>query len=209
MFGSTMEMTDIRAMKTCIALSWISWIPAWPECHFDFWVGGRLVRGSNQSTQSGQTSVQRDMDPQYATVDQLAKITDTMVSLRDVILRLGQRIDEHQAPLLDYTVPPLPPPLVQSAPQIGAFVLHGQTETRPHSIVAPAQVADDTQACIERIEQRMRSLHVTDGVMSWMGMMTCLLQLCRLSFLCWTLRDARDRVPLYSLAIVQCCYAQA
>ena len=134
------------------------------------------------------------MDLQYATVDQLGEITDTMVSLRDVILRLGQRIDEHQAPLvpihgttphdsstppppppsgptiqLDYTVPPLPPPLVQSAPQIGAFVLHGQTETRPHSIVAPAQVADDTQACIERIEQRMRSLHVTDGVMSWDG----------------------------------------
>ena len=140
-------------------------------------VGGRLVRGSNQYTQSGQTSVQRDMDPQYATVDQLAEITDTMVSLRDVILRLGQRIDEHQAPLvpihgttphdsstppppppsgptiqLDYTVPPPPPPLVQSAPQIGAFVLHGQTKTTPHSIVAPAQVADDIQARIERIE---------------------------------------------------------
>ena len=90
------------------------------------------------------------MDPQYATVDQLAEITDTMVSLRDVILRLGQRIDEHQAPLvpihgttphdsstppppppyeptiqLDYTVPLPPPPLVQLAPQIGAFVLHG------------------------------------------------------------------------------------
>ena len=30
MFGSTMEMMDVRAMKTCIAPSWISWIPAWP-----------------------------------------------------------------------------------------------------------------------------------------------------------------------------------
>ncbi|KAL6349860.1 hypothetical protein AAG906_001747 [Vitis piasezkii] len=50
MFGSTMEMTDIRAMKTCIALTWIR-------------VGGRLVRGSNQYSQLGQTSVQRDMDP--------------------------------------------------------------------------------------------------------------------------------------------------
>ena len=38
MFGSTMEMMDIRAMKTCIALSWISWIPTWPECHFDCWL---------------------------------------------------------------------------------------------------------------------------------------------------------------------------
>ena len=35
--------------------------------------------------------------------------------------------------------------------------------------MAPAQVADDTQACIERIEQGMRSPHVTDGVMSWDG----------------------------------------
>ena len=33
--------------------------------------------------------------------------------------------------------------------------------------MAPTQVADDTQARIERIEQRMRSLHVIDGVMSW------------------------------------------
>ena len=37
------------------------------------------------------------MDPQYATVDQLAEITDTMTSLRDAILELGQRIDGHQA----------------------------------------------------------------------------------------------------------------
>ena len=83
------------------------------------------------------------MDPQYATVDQLAEITDTMASLRDAILGLGQRIDGHQAkplPILgstphdsttppppppgpfgptiqqDYIVPPPPPPPVQSAP---------------------------------------------------------------------------------------------
>uniref|UniRef100_F6H5W8 Uncharacterized protein n=1 Tax=Vitis vinifera TaxID=29760 RepID=F6H5W8_VITVI len=84
------------------------------------------------------------MDPQYATVDQLADITDTMASLRDAILGLGQRIDGHQAQPLpiprstlhdsttppppppsgpsgptiqqDYIVPPPPPPLVQSAP---------------------------------------------------------------------------------------------
>ena len=67
----------------------------------------------------------------------------------------------------DYTVPPLPPPPVQSAPQVGAFVLHGQTETTPHSVVALAQIVDDTQARIDRIEQRIRSLHVFDGVMGW------------------------------------------
>ena len=98
------------------------------------------------------------MDPQYATVDQLAEITDTMESLRDAILGLGQRIDGHQAQTLpisgstlhdstappplppppppsgptiqqDYTFPPPPPPPVQLAPRAGAFVLHGQTET--------------------------------------------------------------------------------
>ena len=37
------------------------------------------------------------MDPQYATVDQLTEIIDTMASLWDAILGLGQRIDGHQA----------------------------------------------------------------------------------------------------------------
>nr|CAN81200.1 hypothetical protein VITISV_003768 [Vitis vinifera] len=92
------------------------------------------------------------MDPEYATVDQLAEITNTMASLRDAILGLGQRIDGHQAQPLpipgstlhdsttpppplpsgpsgptmqqDYIVPPPPPPPVRSAPQAGAFVLH-------------------------------------------------------------------------------------
>ena len=116
------------------------------------------------------------MDPQYATVDQLAEITDTMASLRDAILGLGHRIDGHQAQPLpipgstlhdsttppspppppppfgpsgptiqqDYIVPPPPPPPVQSASQAGVFVLHGQTETTPHFIVALAQIVDDT-----------------------------------------------------------------
>ena len=154
------------------------------------------------------------MDPQYATVDQLAEITDTMTSLWDAILGLGQRIDGHQAQPLpisgstlhdstappppppssgppvqqdytvppppppplsgptvqqDYTVPPPPPPLVQSTPQVGAFVLHGQTETTPHSVVAPVPIIDNTQARIDRLEQRIRSLHVSDGVIGWDG----------------------------------------
>ena len=109
------------------------------------------------------------MDPQYAIIDQLAEITDTMASLRDAILGLGQRINRHQVQPLpisrstphdstappppplspssgptvpqDYTVPPSPPPPpVQLAPRAGAFVLHGQTETMQHSVVAPAQI---------------------------------------------------------------------
>ena len=64
----------------------------------------------------------------------------------------------------DYIVPPPP---VQSAPQAGAFLLHGQTETTPHSVVAPAPIIDNTQARIDRIEQRIRSLHVSNGVIGW------------------------------------------
>ena len=175
-------------------------------------IEGRLVRDSDSDSQLEQTSNHRDMDSQYATVDQLAEITNTMESLRDAILGLGQRIDGHQAQPLpisgstphdstpppppppssrptvhqdytappppppplsgptvqqDYTVPPPPPPLVQSAPQVGAFVLHGQTKTTPHSVVAPAPIIDNTQARIDRFEQRIRSLHVSDGVIGW------------------------------------------
>ena len=68
-----------------------------------------------------------------------------------------------------YTVPPPPPPPIQSALRAGAFVLHGQIETTPHSVVAPTPIIDDTQARIDRIEERIRSLHVFDGVIGWDG----------------------------------------
>ena len=58
-------------------------------------IGGRLVRGLDAHGQLEKISNHRDMDPQRATIDQLAKIIDTMASLRDVILGLGQRIDGH------------------------------------------------------------------------------------------------------------------
>ena len=35
--------------------------------------------------------------------------------------------------------------------------------------MAPTQIIDDTQAYIDRIEQRIRSLHVFDGVIGWDG----------------------------------------
>ena len=140
-------------------------------------IRGRLVKGSDPHSQLEQTSDHRDMDPQYATVDQSVEITDTMATLRDAILGLGHMTDGHQAQPLpisgstphdstappplpssrptvpqDYTVPPPPQPLFQSAPQAGAFVLHRHTETTPHSIVAPTQIINDTQARIDRIE---------------------------------------------------------
>ena len=39
----------------------------------------------------------------------------------------------------------------------------------PHSLVTPAPIIDDTQARIDRIEQRIRSLYVSDGVIGWDG----------------------------------------
>ena len=82
-------------------------------------IGGRLVRDSHPHSQLEQTSNHRDMDSQYAAVDQLAEITDTMASLRDAMLGPGQRNDGHQAQPLpisgstphDSTPPPPPPPL--------------------------------------------------------------------------------------------------
>ena len=85
-------------------------------------IGGRLVRDSDPHSQLEQTSNHRDMDSQYATVDQRAEITDTMASLRDAILGMGQRIDGHQAqplPISGSTLhesPPPPPPPPSSGP---------------------------------------------------------------------------------------------
>ena len=39
----------------------------------------------------------------------------------------------------------------------------------PHSVVAPAAVANHTETLIDRIEQIMSSLDVYDGIMSWDG----------------------------------------
>ena len=47
------------------------------------------MRGLDWYNQIGQPLIHRDINPQYATIDQLAEITDTMASLRDAILGLG------------------------------------------------------------------------------------------------------------------------
>ncbi|RVW71775.1 hypothetical protein CK203_055181 [Vitis vinifera] len=76
--------------RSSLNLSWVAY-----PCGFQAWIriGDRLVRGLDPHSQLEQIPDHRDMDPQYTTVDQLA---DTMASLRDVILGLGQRIDGHQ-----------------------------------------------------------------------------------------------------------------
>ena len=47
--------------------------------------------------------------------------------------------------------------------------MRDQTKATPHTFMIPALVVDDTQALIDKIEQRMRSLHVFDVVMGWDG----------------------------------------
>ncbi|RVW45384.1 hypothetical protein CK203_107381 [Vitis vinifera] len=47
----------------------------------------------------------------------------------------------------DQVVHPSPSPPVQSAPQVGAFVLHGKTEATPYSVVAHAQCCLLSSAC--------------------------------------------------------------
>ena len=76
-------------------------------------------------------------------------------------------------------VPPPSPPLVQSTIKVEAFVLHGDTETKLHSIVALAPFVDHTIAHIDRIEQRIRSFDDLP-----VDMMTCQWQLRLLSFTC-------------------------
>ncbi|KAL6325961.1 hypothetical protein AAG906_038453 [Vitis piasezkii] len=67
MFGSTMEMMDIRAMKTCITLRLLTKTDLGSRVWIQ--IGGRLVRGLDPHSQLAQISDHRDMDPQYAIVD--------------------------------------------------------------------------------------------------------------------------------------------
>ncbi|KAL6340967.1 hypothetical protein AAG906_032079 [Vitis piasezkii] len=95
-------------------------------------VGGRLVRGLDQNSQSEQTSVQRDMDAQY-----------TMVSLRDAILGLGREL-------------------------MGTSPTNTDLGTT-HMILSHLHHHHHHGLAIQLDYRRMRSLHVTDGVMSWDG----------------------------------------
>ena len=91
---------------------------------------GKLVRGLDSHSMLEHTSDHRDMDPQYATIDKLADITDTIASLRGAILGMEQRIYGHQAQPLpisrstlhDSNAPPPtptpPPPPPPSGPTI-------------------------------------------------------------------------------------------
>ena len=76
--------------------------------------------------------------------------------------------------------------------------------------MTPAPIIDDTQARIDRIEQRIRSLHVSDGVIGWDGYddlpVTALLVEFRMPDI---ERYTGIGCPRIQIAVIQCCYARA
>ena len=112
------------------------------------------------------------MDSQLVTVDQLAS---AIASVQEAIANLGQRIDgqqARQAPTQEDAQfdpvppppPPPPPPISQFTPSPVPFVLHNQTEVAPPLAIAPTLTIDDTQARMEKLEQRMRQLRTSEGL---------------------------------------------
>ncbi|RVX07816.1 hypothetical protein CK203_021870 [Vitis vinifera] len=64
------------------------------------------------------------------------------------------------------SLPPPPPPPIPSAPQASPYILYGHSEIAP-PVVAQATVIDDTHARMDRIEQCMRQMRVSDGSVVW------------------------------------------
>ena len=115
------------------------------------------------------------MDSQLVTVDQL---DSAIASVQEAIANLGQRIDgqqARQAPTQEDAQfdpvppppPPPPPPISQFTPPPVPFVLHNQTEVAPPLSIAPTLTIDDTQARMEKLEQRMRQLRTSEGLADW------------------------------------------
>ena len=113
------------------------------------------------------------MDSQLVTVDQLAS---AIASVQEAIANLGQRIDgqyARQAPTQEdaqfdpVPPPPPPPPINQFTQPPVPFVLHNQTEVAPPLAIAPTLTIDDTQARMEKLEQRMRQLRTFEGLADW------------------------------------------
>ncbi|RVW79456.1 hypothetical protein CK203_050037 [Vitis vinifera] len=134
-----MGYANFEGVMRNFRITWSSWLPKAISSSFQL----QIVHGLKRWI----------LD--FKSFEMLAEITDTMASLRDAILGLGQRINGHQAQPLpipgstphDSTTPPPPPP--PSGPTI-----------QQDYIVPPPPV---------QIEQRMSSLHVSDGIMSWDG----------------------------------------
>ncbi|WKA05482.1 hypothetical protein VitviT2T_023446 [Vitis vinifera] len=148
--GSEQRRSTFRIRIFTLSLGIVSWIR----------VKGRLVRVSDTP----------DMDQQVVTVDQF---TAAMASIQEALASLRQEIGGQQgrpSTVQDETPydshPPPPPPPVPSVHQASPYVLHGHFEVAP-PVVAQAVVADDTHARMDRIEQCMRQMRVSDGSVVW------------------------------------------
>ncbi|KAL6319661.1 hypothetical protein AAG906_026709 [Vitis piasezkii] len=64
------------------------------------------------------------------------------------------------------SLPPPPPPPIPIVPQASPYMLHGHSEIVPPAFVQTI-VIDDAHARMDRIEQRMRQLRVSDGSAIW------------------------------------------
>ena len=110
------------------------------------------------------------MDQQVVIVD---RFTAAMASIQEALASLRQEINSQQGrpPAVqdetpyDSHPPPLPPP-IPSVHQASPYVLHGHSEIVP-PVVAQDIVVDDTHARMDRIEQRVRQLKVSDGSTVW------------------------------------------
>lgn len=148
--GLEQRRSTFRIRIFTLSLGIVSWIR----------VEGRLVRISDTP----------DMDQQLVTVDQF---TAAMASIQEALASLRQEIGGQQGrpPAVQDETPydphPPPPPLpIPSVHQASPYVLHGHSEIAP-PVVAQAVVADDTHARMDRIEQRVRQLRVSDGAVVW------------------------------------------
>ncbi|RVW24846.1 hypothetical protein CK203_105096 [Vitis vinifera] len=148
--GSEQRRSTFRIRIFTLSLGIVSWII----------VEGKLVRVSDTP----------DMDQQVVMVDQF---TAAMASIQEALASLRQEIGGQQGrppTVQDETPydshPPPPPPPVPSVHQASPYVLHEHSEIAP-PVVAQAVVADDTHARMDRIEQCMRQMRVSDGSVVW------------------------------------------
>ena len=110
------------------------------------------------------------MNQQVVTVDQF---TTAMASIQEALASLRQEIGSQQSrqPVVqDETpydpLPPPPPPPVPLMPQDSLYLLDGHSEIVPRAVVQTT-IIDVAHAHMERIEQRMRQLRVSDGSAVW------------------------------------------
>ena len=96
-----------------------------------------------------------------------------MASIQEALANLMQEIGSQQnkPPVVQDETPhdslPLPPPPpVPIVPHTSPYLLHGHSEAVPPAIVQTI-VVNDVHARIDRIEQRMRQLRVSDGYAIW------------------------------------------